>query len=390
MRVVLTGGGTGGHVLPFGALISALRAQFAAVHTQLPARLDPKELHITFMGVANETVREFFTAHDVRVVHIPSGKLRRYVSGLTLLDLLFRLPIGIVRAVVRMYAEMPDVVVSLGGYGSVPVVVAATVFRIPVLLHAPDAVLGLANRKMLRLAAAVSLGFEATRAHLGKYAYKGVQTGTPVREDLQRFTRTEARRVFGIPEGEHVLLVLGGSQGAKQLNEAILQVLPKLIADVTILHITGRDHFTAVSTVAREILAPFTRREYYKPFAYLTDQMAPALVAADSIVARAGASTLAEIAALHTPALLVPLDGAAQNHQRANAQVFEAAGAALVLDPINLTPNLFENNVRRLIGETEARDHMRENLGQLDRPRAARQMAELAVQLAQGFAPKKS
>lgn len=390
MRIVLTGGGTGGHVLPFGAVVSALRTQFAATHGQMPGRLDPKQLTITFMGVADTTAREFFASHDVRVVNIPSGKLRRYTSGLTVIDLLVRLPTGILVGLVRMYFEMPDVVVSLGGYGSVPSVLAAAFYRIPILLHAPDATLGLANRRLVRRAAAVSLAFEETRKDLGKRAYKGVLTGTPVREDLQRFSREEARRLFGIPKDEHVLLVIGGSQGAKQLNEVLLQILPKLVVDVTVLHITGKDHFEAVSTVAGELLAQSSRKEFYKPFPYLTDEMAPALIAADSIVARAGASTLTEIAALRKPALVVPLEGAARDHQRANAHAFENAGAALVLDPTNLTPNLFENNVRRLTGETETRTHMTQNLTRLDHPRAAYEIADLTLKLAQGFAPKKT
>lgn len=389
MRIVLTGGGTGGHVLPFGALISALREQFAVTHDRLPGRLAPKELSLVFMGVADERAREFFTAHGVRVVHIPSGKLRRYASGMTIIDLLFRLPVGIVKALLRMYLEMPDVVVSLGGYGSIPSVLAAAFYRIPVLLHAPDAVLGLANKKLARYAAAVSLGFEATRADLRTQAYKGVLTGTAVREDVQRFTREEARKQFGIATNEHVLLVIGGSQGAKQLNEVLLQILPKLVVDVTVLHVTGRDHFRAVSTVAEELLKQSSRKDAYQPFAYLTEQMAPALVAADSIVARAGASSLAEIAALRKPTLLVPLANSAQDHQRANAQVFETSGAALVLDPTNLTPNLFASNVQRLIHDAEARAHMAANLAALDHPRAAQEMADLTLKLAQGFAPKK-
>ncbi|MEK7556562.1 MAG: glycosyltransferase, partial [Patescibacteria group bacterium] len=109
----------------------------------------------------------------------------------------------------------------------------------------------------------------------------------------------------------------------------------------------------------------------------------------DSIVTRAGASTLSEIAALKTPALLIPLDSAAHDHQRANAQVFESAGAALVLDPANLTQNLFENNVRRLVLDEEAREHMVSNLAAIDYPSAARQIVQIVLQVASGFAPTK-
>lgn len=373
MRIVLTGGGTGGHLLPFGPLIEALRAR--------------EEVEITFFGIVNESTRAFFAQYGVVARHVPSGKLRRYVSHLTLFDLLLRLPLGIGGALVRMYFTMPEAVVSLGGYGSVPTLLAAAFYRIPILLHESDAVVGLANKHMARLAAAISLGFSQAREDLGKYGYKAVVTGTPVREDIHRLDRSEARRTLGIAETEHVLLVTGGSQGARQLNEILLQILPKLVLEATVIHITGQEQFKAVRQVSEELLAQSSRKKAYRPYAYLTEEMLQALVAADSIVARAGASTLCEIAALRKPALLIPLPGAAQDHQRKNAQAFEGAGAALVLDPSNLTKNLFENNVRRLLHEEETRQHLRKNLATLDHPDAATKMAELVFQLVQGLAP---
>lgn len=374
MRIVLTGGGTGGHLLPFEGIIDALRGQ------------TKQELEIYFLGVVKGQTREFFAERSVKAMHVPSGKLRRYVSGLTVIDLLFRLPIGILWALVRMYFLMPEVVISLGGYGSVPTVLAAAFYRIPILLHESDAVLGLANRKLARFASAVSLGFAAAQENLGKYSYKAVTTGTPVREDIHRLTREEARQAFDIDSEEHVLLITGGSQGARQLNEVVLQILPKLVLESTVIHLTGQDHFEVVQQVAQELLAQSSRRGAYKPFVYLTETMAHALVASDSIVARAGASTLAEIASLRKPALIIPLDSAAQDHQRANAQVFENAGAALVLDLANLTRNLFENNIRRLTSDAETRQHLVENLASLDHPDAADKISETAFQLAQGLA----
>lgn len=389
MRIVLTGGGTGGHVLPFEAVIAALRTQFVQQQGSLPARLNPSQLVLTFVGPADARAREFFSHYDVQVVYVPSGKLRRYVSGLTIFDVLWRLPMGIILALVRCYLLMPDAVISMGGYGSVPAVLAATFYRIPILLHEMNAMPGLANRRLLPRATAISLGLPAAKEHLGKQAYKALVTGNPVRADLHRLDKKEAKAKFGIPDNEHVLLVTGGSQGAKQLNEMVLQILPTLVLDVTIIHITGNDHFAAVSAVASELLAQSSRKQAYLPFAYLADTMTHALVAADSMVTRAGAATLAEIASLRTPALLIPLPSAAQDHQRANAQAFEAVGGALVLDPVNLTRNLFGNNVRRLTGDAEVRAQLTANLALLDHPDAASKIADTAFQLSQGFAPTK-
>ncbi|MEK7556395.1 MAG: glycosyltransferase, partial [Patescibacteria group bacterium] len=276
MRIVLTGGGTGGHLLPFEPIIASLRMQFLEQQATLPSRLDPGQLEIVFLGPVDAATRSFFSQYDVRAIRIPSGKLRRYASGLTIFDLLWRLPLGVARALVLMYFFMPDAVISLGGYGSVPGMLAAVFYRIPIVLHEMNAVMGLANRRMVRRAAVVTLGFGTPAQVLGKYAYKGVVTGDPVREDIHRLTKPEAKREFHIEEGEHVLLVTGGSQGAKQLNEVLLQILPRIILDTTIIHLTGKDHFTAVSTVAQELLGQSSRKDAYLPFPYLTTTMAHA------------------------------------------------------------------------------------------------------------------
>lgn len=387
MRIVLTGGGTGGHLMPFGPLVDSLRRTFAESQTQLPKRLIPQYLEIDFVGVVNEYARAFFAERGVATYHVPSGKLRRYASGLTVLDLLFRLPIGVLLGLIRLYVLMPDVVISLGGYGSIPTVLAAAFFRIPILIHELDAVPGLANRKLFSRASAITVGFATAIGKLGKGKYKATATGTPVRDDLHRLSRSEARRSFGIDDQERVLLVMGGSQGAKQINEIVLHILPQLILEVTVIHLTGKENFQAVSTVAGELLAQSSRKEKYLPFPYLGEKMALALVACDCLVSRAGANSLAEIATLRKPSLIIPLDGSAQDHQRANAQVFEAAGAALVLDPTNLSKNLFENNLKRLLDERETQEQLRENLASLDHPEAAGKISDVAFQLAQGYAP---
>jgi UDP-N-acetylglucosamine--N-acetylmuramyl-(pentapeptide) pyrophosphoryl-undecaprenol N-acetylglucosamine transferase len=387
MRVVLTGGGTGGHVIPFEPMVTALRTQFLEVQPQLAGEIDPSSLSIYFVGVALAETREFFARLDVPVTNIPSGKLRRYASGLTVIDLFFRLPVGIIMALVTMWRLMPEVVISKGGYGSIPVVLAAVFYRIPVLLHESDAKPGMANKFLMRFAAALTLGFAAAQAEVpAKYTFKAIVTGTPVREDIKTLSSAEGKKVFGIAPSEKVLLVMGGSQGAKQLNEALLQLLPKLVLQYTIIHLTGTDHFTSVTTVAQELLAQSSRKAAYQAFPYLTDQMPAALTAADGIISRAGSSVV-EFMALRKPMLLIPLDSAAGDHQRRNAQVVEAAGAALVLDPNNLGVNLLAENIERLMNDETLRGHMMANQAALDKPQAAHDIVAVAYKLAQGLAP---
>ncbi len=388
MRIILTGGGSGGHVIPFEPIIEALRAQHVTATKTLARRLDPERLDITFIGVADKKTHEFFRRHDVPTVSIVSGKIRRYLSWKNPVDVFFRLPIGLLQAAFHMWRIMPDVVISKGGYGSLPVSLAAVLYRIPVLLHESDAAPGATNALLVRFATAVAVGFETTKEYLDKWQYKTFVTGTPVRAQFTTISKKEGKQTFGLPANEPLLVVLGGSQGAQQINELLLKLLPELITEMAIIHITGPDHYEAVSTVAKELISHSGRKHLYQAWPYLTDTMAAALAAADGIVSRAG-STLAEISHLRTPTLLIPLEGAANDHQRKNAQAYEAAGAALVLEPTNLGGNIFKQNINRIMKDEALRKTLAENLEHLDFPRAGQNIASLAFQLAEGFAPEK-
>lgn len=387
MRIVLTGGGTGGHVLPFESLIEAIRTLYAKEKDTLPGHVDPEELQISFLGVSNPEIDKFFQRSDISVTHIPSGKMRRYASVLTIFDLMFKLPLGIIIALWKMWNIMPDVVISKGGYGSIPTVLAAVVYRIPILLHESDVVPGSANAAIMRFASAITIGFAVSKEYLQAYSKKLFVTGTPVRLTLPHTSKQSSKQTFGFPENEILLLVMGGSQGAKQINEALLSVLPDIIDTMCILHIAGPTQHEAVAKVASEILQSSPRKAFYKSVAYLGETMASALMAADVVVARAGASSLAEIARLRVPSLIIPLADSANDHQRKNALAFEAAGGALVLDPSNLSPHLLEQGIRRLVTDSELRATLSSNLEVLDFPNAATDIAKLTFQLASGFRP---
>lgn len=387
MRIVLTGGGTAGHFIPFEPLIEALRTQYLEQKTSIPSRCDPTEFKLYFLGITDAETRRFFNRYDVAVHHVPSGKLRRYVSHLTLPDMLFRLPLGILKALWLMWHIMPDAVLSKGGYGSVPVLFAAFVFRIPFLLHESDAVVGLANRLVARVAAVVTVGFSVTKQEMERYAGKTFLTGTPVRSRFGALSQADAKRNFNFAAAEPVVLVLGGSQGAQQINEALLNVLPDLILSCGIIHLTGKQHFTNITAVARDLLQASSRRDYYKPQPYLEDTIADAMTAADVVVSRGGATTLAELTRLHKPTLIIPLESAANDHQRRNAQEYERVGAARVLDPSNMGRNLFLRSVTDMLNNEQLRRQLTDRIAQLDHPNAARDIAHLAFSLAIGLLP---
>lgn len=390
MRIVLTGGGTGGHLVPFEPIVDAARTVFAEQKGSLPKWVDSNNLDIYFLGVTDKKTREFFDRLNVRVTNIPAGKLRRYPSPRTISDVLLRMPIGVVKALLHMWRIMPDVVISKGGYGSVPVSLAAVFYRVPILLHESDVVFGMANRLMTGLASAITVSFTAAREAMLSYKEKTVVTGTPVRAGLNLIDQGEAKKMFGFRPEEKVLLVMGGSQGSEQINKVLLEALPGLVKDMGIIHLTGQDHLEKVQAAAGKLLKGGGREQNYKAFGYLSDRMAAALSAADVVVARAGATSLAELARLRKASILVPLDGAAQDHQRRNATVFETAGAARVIDPANLGRALFEQNVRSLMDNDEIAGTLRENMSQLDYTTASRNIVELAFKLAVGMVPRQT
>ena len=374
MRVVLTGGATGGHTTPLLAIGAALRRSHPGVE-------------LFFEGVVTKHVRELFTTYDIPAHHIPSGKIRRYPSVLNIFDLAFRLPLGLLIALGRLWWLMPDVVISKGGYGSIPPVLAAWFYRIPILLHESDVRPGLANQTLARFAAVIAVGFAESAEHFGHYQRKAVVTGTPVRFDFAVHESAQAKEFFGFRESDVVVLVTGGSQGAQQLNEVLLKILPQLITEVSIIHLTGVQHFDAVSAVTQQLLAESAYKKNYKVFPALNDKMSLAFSAADIIVSRAGATTLAEIARLRKPALLIPLPESAQDNQQYNAAAFERQGAARVLDSTNLGPHLFHRSLEELIKSPHLREQLRQKVGQLDHPEAAARVAALALTLATGLRP---
>lgn len=387
MRIVLTGGGTGGHVMPFESMIEALRIVHEKEKRTLPDFLEPEHLELFFLGVVTPEGEALFRNYSVPLRHIPAGKQRRYFSLKNIIDGVYTMPLGIVIALWNMWQIMPDVVVSKGGYASVPTTFAAALYRIPIVLHESDVVPGASTMFLARFASAITLGFAVAKEYFPAFASKLFVTGTPIRMFAATGQKSHAKASFGFSPEDTVLLVTGGSQGAQQINEALLAVLAAIVEHAGIIHITGANNYPAITKVATELLASSAHKDRYKAFAHLTDQMTTALSAADAVLTRGGASALAEIARLRIPSLIIPLASSANDHQRKNALAFEAAGGALVLDPNNVSPHLIEQGITRLIQDTLLRETLAKNLAALDFPNAAMDIAVLTFKLASGFRP---
>ena len=235
-----------------------------------------------------------------------------------------RLAASVPQAAAILARERPAAIFTTGGYVAVPTLLAAEPLRIPVVLWDGNVVPGRAVRYTARLSDAIAVAHEATGRALGGSGARWFVTGTPIR-DVSAISRTEARARLGLADEDRVMLIFGGSQAVARFNAAVAEALPRLLERCVVLHVAGEDGYAGALT-AREAL-PVDARARYRPYPFLREEMLAALVAADLVVGRAGASTLAEITALGIPSVIVPYPHAA-GHQTANARVLADAGAA--------------------------------------------------------------
>lgn len=323
MHLLIAGGGTGGHIYPALAVVEALRRR-------------PNPPDISWLGGQRGLEERIVPAAGVPLRRLALRSLRTVGRDAHLILDPIRLAVSIPQAFVMMVRDRPDAVFTTGGYVAIPVLIAARVLRIPTVLWEGNVVPGRSVRATARLASVLAVSFTETCSALGRPGASDDQvasppcltTGTPIR-DFRDVDPLAARDRLGVPAGERLVLIFGGSQAVRRLNEAVAAVLPALVARFHVLHVTGDDGY-APALAGRETLPP-DQRARYRPVRFLVDGMTEALVAADLVIGRAGSSTLAEVTAAGVPMIVVPYPHAG-GHQRANARVLVEAGAARAID----------------------------------------------------------
>lgn len=308
-NVLLTGGGTAGHVTPNLALAHDLAARGYAVH---------------YAGRTEGIEKDLVAPTGMPYYGLSAGKMRRYLSLENVTDIA-RIAKGLADAVRVVRRVRPRLIFSKGGFVSCPVVWAAWLNRIPSVVHESDFSPGLANRLSVPFATRVCYSFPETGRH---FADKGVHTGIPVRRSLLSGDETAGRRICGFADDtKPVLLIIGGSLGSRIINETVQSALPKLLPQFNVCHLVGPDN------------APASAEPGYFALPYAGDELAHLLALADLVLSRAGATTLFELLALHKPHLLVPLSRqASRGDQIQNAECFERLGYSAVLPEESLTP----------------------------------------------------
>ncbi|MFP4162732.1 MAG: undecaprenyldiphospho-muramoylpentapeptide beta-N-acetylglucosaminyltransferase [Chitinispirillaceae bacterium] len=314
-KILLTGGGTAGHVTPNLALLSALRRAGFEIH---------------YVGTRNGIEHNLIGREHIPYHTISAGKLRRYFDLKNLSDF-FRIGWGFLQSLGLMLKLRPSLVFSKGGFVSCTVVWAAWFCRIPVVIHESDITPGLANKLSAPFAKKICFSFPETSAHLPQN--KRIQTGLPIRESLFSGSASKGKKLCGFEDEKPVILVMGGSQGSQAINGAVRAALEKLLCDFNICHLCGKGQ-TALGG-----------RRGYCQFEYVNEELTDLLAMADIAVSRSGATTLFEFLALNKPNLLIPLGtGASRGDQILNARSFEKLGYSRVLlqDDLN-TGTLIEN-----------------------------------------------
>jgi UDP-N-acetylglucosamine--N-acetylmuramyl-(pentapeptide) pyrophosphoryl-undecaprenol N-acetylglucosamine transferase len=374
MKIVFTGGGTGGHFYPIIAIAEALQDIVREERLIAPT---------LYYLAPNPFDEKALFENSIVYIRIPAGKMRRYFSLQNVSDSFVTFT-GTILAIITLFRLYPDVVVSKGGYASVPTVFAAHLLRIPIIIHESDAKPGRANLLAAPWATKIAISFDSAAAFFPtKVQSKIARTGIPIRKALMRVETEGARQYLELESGIPTIFILGGSQGAVKINETVLSALPELVSFANVLHQTGPANFKNVEGVSKVVLGNNPNATRYHPINYL-DQMSMQRAAgiADIIVSRAGANSIAEIGLWKKPAILIPIPESVSHDQRTNAYSYARTGAAVVLEEENLTPHLFVSEIQRIITDTEIAQRMGKAAEGFTDPDAARILAREVLAIA--------
>jgi UDP-N-acetylglucosamine--N-acetylmuramyl-(pentapeptide) pyrophosphoryl-undecaprenol N-acetylglucosamine transferase len=374
LRVVIAGGGTGGHTSVGLAVAAALRARLG------------DSVSLAWIGSRRGLEATSAPAAGIPYHAIETGKLRRALTVRNLTDLAVRVPAGLVQAWRLLGRLRPDVVLATGGYVAVPTALAAVARRRPLLAHEQVVVPGLANRLIGRLATRVAVTFAASAGAFP--AAKVVVTGNAIRPELLTGARGRGFERFGLVPAVPLVYVTGGAQGSHRLNRVVGTALAELLALAQVVHQCGDNEYddaTWLAGRAAALAAP--ARDRYRVVAFVTDALPDLLAATSLVVSRAGAGTVTELCALGLPAILVPLPGTRGDEQTANARVLAEAGAAVLLPERELTPERLATEVRTLLADDATRSAMGRHARRLATPDAAARLVDLVLELARGHRP---
>jgi len=374
-KILVTGGGTGGHMYPIISVVAELQTE---------ALNSNRKLRIRYVGSTNKRYRKILKDNGVEVRRILGSKLRRYFSLANFIDVP-KFLISLLQAFWSVFLFKPTVVFSKGGPGSVPVVLAANLFKIPIVIHESDSIPSLTGNITARFAKVIAISFKSAEKHFEKFPGRIILTGNPIRTSLlkEKTEQKKAKAFVEFDKDEPLILVLGGSQGAAFINNLVLDNLDKMLEITQVFHQTGRDNYEKIAAefavLARQLPENLANR--YKAVDYFDDDISLAYSAADIVISRPGAGGIFEIAAFEKPSILIPITESANNHQKFNAVEYSETGAAVVFEEKNLLPQVFLRKIKELISDEEKLAQMSAATSEFYKPDAAKKLADILLNI---------
>ncbi|MBI5138428.1 MAG: UDP-N-acetylglucosamine--N-acetylmuramyl-(pentapeptide) pyrophosphoryl-undecaprenol N-acetylglucosamine transferase [Candidatus Vogelbacteria bacterium] len=371
MKILFTGGGTGGHFYPIIAVVQAIQ--------KIAEEQKYVGIELYFMSDDEYNKRALFENH-VTFVKAPAGKNRVYFSLKNILDY-FKTGIGLISATWKLYALFPDVIFAKGGYASFPALFAAKLLKIPVVLHESDSVPGRVNEWAGKFAQYIGVSYAEAASYFPKD--RVAVTGNPVRSELIDPITTGAREFFDAEVGIPIIYVTGGSTGAMNINDVILDVLPDLIRKYTIVHQVGKVNYEDIKGRANVLIDRMPEKNRYKIYDYL-DVSAERMIAGTCslVISRAG-STIFEISAWGVPSIIIPIpkENSHGDHQRRNAYNYAASGGAVVIEEKNLAPHILLSEIDRILSSIALQEEMRRGAKKFFEPNAASKIAGALISI---------
>lgn len=379
MRIVLAGGGTGGHFYPLIAVAEAI--EDITIEKTL---IEPEMYYVGPQPFDKAALAE----HNIIQYGTSAGKLRKdggISNALSFIPTFF----GILSSVVQLYRLYPDVVFSTGGYAAFPVLYASRILKIPVVIYDADVTPGRVSLWSSKFALWIAVAHPDAALKFPKKIHDRIASvGHPIRKEILGTAKEGGHEFLKLDPDYPTIFIMGGSQGARAINDTVLDALPDLVTRYNVVHQTGASNLKDVSGIASVVLKDSPNKEHYRPYGLLnTFAIRMAAGIASLIVARAGSGTIFEIASWGLPSILVPIPLDVSHDQTENAFSFARSGAAEVIEQKNLTPHILAAEIDRLVQNADLRSKMGEAAKKFAKPEAAKKIAEILIETAIAHEP---
>ena len=370
MKIIFTGGGSGGHFYPIIAITESIEK------LSKENKLIGPKLYFFSPTPYNPG---FLYDHNIEYKQVTAGKLRRYFSIMNFVDL-FKMAWGVILATLDVFDIFPDVVFGKGGYGSFPTLMAARILGIPVFIHESDSAPGRVNKWAGKFAKRIAVSYKEASSYFP--AERVAYTGQPVIKEHLQTIENGASEFFNFDESIPTIFILGGSQGSETINNIILDSLLDLLKDYQIIHQTGQSNFDVIKESADSILLESKYRNRYRPYPYLNNlEMRMASGCSSLVISRAG-STIFEIASWNKPSIIIPISDSNQNHQVKNAFAYAESGACSVIKEENLKTHILISEIKRILEQENVKEKMIESAKNFFKPDAGDVIAKELLAIA--------